>query len=154
MFRTCHMADPSHLFISSAENYVLRSTEHEALCYVLFDNLPSRPPTCLYKIRPKPHYNNTQLLWRLKLDTLKGATLRVLQLQHGYLIRIAFLNWANVGGKSIARNVYRATWNIKFGEQKYGEWLVCRRKIYANSPCICSLYNVSLTKVFAGICVQ
>ena len=136
-FSTCHMAgQPYFPFISSTVHYVLRSTEHEALCYSVFDNLPSRPPSCPVKLCPKPHYNKTQLVWRLKLYTLKGATLKVLQLQHGYLIRIAFVNWGRFGWKSIARNLNRATWYIKSGEQKYWEWLVCRRKIYAKCPCI------------------
>ena len=71
---------------------MLRNTEHVALGYDVLDNLLPRTASCLYKIRPKAHYNNTQLVWRLKLDTLKGATLKVLQLQHGYLIRETFLN--------------------------------------------------------------
>jgi len=47
------------LFISSTEPYVLRSTKHEALGYAVFDNLLSRPLSCLVKRRPKPHYINT-----------------------------------------------------------------------------------------------
>jgi len=91
-FSTCHMNGQSYfLFISSAVHYVLRSTEHEALCYAVFDKIPSRPPSCLAKLFSKPYYNNTQLIWRLKLDTLEGATPKVLQLQHGCLMSDDFM---------------------------------------------------------------
>jgi hypothetical protein len=142
-----------YLFISTQYN-VLRSTKHEALRYAVFDNLLSRPPSFLVKFCPKPHNNNTQLVRRLKLDTMKSATVTVIQLQRGYLIGETFVNWANVDGKCIARNLTRATWNIKTAEQKYWECLVRRRKICANSPYLYPLYNVSFTKLCVGICIE
>ena len=110
---TCHMAVKSHFLISSTQQHVLSSTVHEPLGYAVFDNPLSRPPSCPVKLCHKPHYNNTQLVWRLKLDTLKGATLKVLQLQRGYLMAEVFMDWANVVGKCIAGNLNTAPWNIE-----------------------------------------
>ena len=141
------------LFISSTKFNVLRRTKHEALGYAAFDNLISRPPSLLFKFCPEPHYNNTQLVRRLELDTLNSVTLEVLQLQYGYLTSEKFMKWANVDGKSIARNFNRAPWNIKITNQNYWECLVRRRKTCANTPSLYSLYNVTFTIILECICI-
>ena len=101
------MADPSQCFISSTQHHVLKISENEPLGYAVFDNPLSRPPPCPVKLCHKPHYN-TQLVWRLKLDTLK-----VLQLQRGYLMAEVFMDLANVVGKCIAGNLNRAACHIE-----------------------------------------
>ena len=86
------MADPSQCFISSTQHHVLKSSENGPLGYAVFDKPLSRPPSCPVKLCHKPHYNNAQLVWQLKLDTLKGATPKVLQLQRGYLMAEVFMD--------------------------------------------------------------